>query len=159
MDETMSPADTPVTPRSVADLRELVGRELGPSAWYEVTQERIDEFATLTEDRQWIHVDVERATRELGAPIAHGLFTASLGPKFMEEMFSFDGFAKSLNYGYDRVRFPAPLPSGSRVRMRGTITDVADVPGGAQISMDQIFELEEGGKPVCVAAFLARFYE
>jgi acyl dehydratase len=121
----------PVRPTTVAELRALEGTELGPTAWHEITQERVDAFAKATEDFQWIHVDpVRAADSPLGGTIAHGLFTLSLGPKFMEELLAFDGFAHSLNYGYDKVRFPAPVPVGSRVRMRATITAVADVPGG-----------------------------
>ncbi|HEV7752134.1 MAG TPA: MaoC family dehydratase [Baekduia sp.] len=150
----------PVRPTTVADLRALQGTELGPTEWYDITQERIDAFAAATGDFQWIHVDPARAAGSpLGSTIAHGLFTLSLGAKFMEELMAFDGFAHSLNYGYEKVRFPAPVPVGSRLRMRATITDVADVPGGAQITTTQTMEVEGGGKPVCVAASVGRFVE
>jgi acyl dehydratase len=95
----------------------------------------------------------------LGSTIAHGLLTLSLAPAFMEELMAFDGFAHALNYGYEKVRFPAPVPVGSRVRMRAAITDVAEVPGGAQVTTTQTIEREGGDKPVLVAQSVARFYE
>jgi acyl dehydratase len=149
-----------VRPSSVADLRSLEGTELGPTDWVEVTQEKIDAFAQVTGDHQWIHVDPERAADSpLSSTIAHGLLTLSLGPAFMDSLMAFDGFAHSLNYGYDKVRFPAPVPVGSRVRMRARITAVAEVPGGAQVTTTQTLEIEGGDKPVCVAQSIGRFYE
>ena len=149
-----------VRPSSVADLRALEGTELGPTDWLEVTQEQIDAFAAVTGDHQWIHVDPERAAASpMGSTIAHGLLTLSLAPAFMEALMAFDGFAHALNYGYDKVRFPAPVPVGSRLRMRATITEVAEIPGGAQVTTTQTIEREGGDKPVCVAQSVARFYE
>jgi acyl dehydratase len=147
-------------PASVADLKELVGRELGPTDWVEVPQEKIDAFAEVTGDHQWIHVDPERAAQSpMGSTIAHGLLTLSLGPAFMEALMSFDGFAHALNYGYEKVRFPAPVPVGSRLRMRAVVADVSEVTGGAQVTMTQTIEREGGDKPVLVAQAVARFYE
>jgi acyl dehydratase len=147
-------------PVSVADLRALAGTELGPTGWLEITQERIDAFAEVTGDHQWIHVDPERAAASpMGSTIAHGLLTLSLAPAFMEELMAYDGFAHALNYGYEKVRFPAPVPVGSRLRMRATITDVSEVPGGAQVTTTQTVEREGGDKPVLVAQSVARFYE
>jgi acyl dehydratase len=149
-----------VRPASVADLRALEGTELGPTGWVEVTQETIDAFAAVTGDHQWIHVDPERAASSpLGTTIAHGLLTLSLAPAFMEELMSFEGFAHALNYGYEKVRFPAPVPVGSKVRMRALIAAVADVPGGAQVTTTQTLEVEGGDKPVCVAQSVGRFFE
>jgi acyl dehydratase len=149
-----------VRPESAADLRALVGSVLGPTRWYAVDQPRVDEFAETTEDRQWIHVDPQRAAASpLGGTIVHGLFTLSLGPRLLEELISFDGFAHSLNYGYGRVRFPAPFPVGARVRMRLSIDAVDEVPGGIQLTTTQAFELEGAPKPVCIAESLARFVE
>src|SRR5690606_5223134 len=112
-------------PTTVDELVALVGRELGPTQWHTLVQEDIDTFATVTGDHQWIHVDPERAAAgPFGTTIGHGLFTLSLGPTFMEELMAFDGFAHSLNYGYNKVRFPHPRPVGSKVRMRATISDV-----------------------------------
>ena len=143
----------------IDDLNAHVGHELGVSDWYEVTQETIDRFAQVTEDFQWIHVDVERAAQTpFGGTIAHGLFTLSLGPKFSYEIVDVQGFAFGVNYGYGRVRFPAPLPVGSRVRMRATLTSVEEVPGGVQFTVTQTFEREGGEKPVCVAEALARAF-
>jgi acyl dehydratase len=147
-------------PTTIADLRALEGTELGPTAWLEVGQDRIDAFADVTGDHQWIHVDPERAAASpMGSTIAHGLLTLSLAPAFMEELMAFDGFAHALNYGYEKVRFPAPVPVGSRLRMRATITDVSEVPGGAQVTTTQTVEREGGDKPVLVAQSVARFYE
>ena len=147
-------------PTSVGELRELMGVPLGPTDWFEVTQQRVDAFAEITEDRQWIHVDPQRAAvSDLGTTIAHGLLTLSLGPKFLEDLIAFDGFAHSLNYGYEKVRFPAPLPVGSRLRMHATVTAVDDVLGGANMTAALRFEREGSEKPVCVAAAVARFVE
>src|SRR3954449_13596206 len=141
------------------ELKSRIGEELGVSDWHEVTQERIDAFAEATEDHQWIHVDAERAAdTPFGGTIAHGLYTLSLGPKFSYALFSLEGFTFGLNYGYDRVRFPAPVPVGSRVRMRATLSKVEDVAGGLQLTVTQTFEVEGSEKPACVAESLARVY-
>lgn len=151
---------TKVHPESAADLRALVGSVLGPTEWYTVDQSKVDAFAEATEDRQWIHVDPSRAAASpLGATIVHGLFTLGLGPHFVEELVSFDGFAHSLNYGYGRVRFPAPFPVGGRIRMHLAIDAVDEVRDGIQLTSTQTFELEGAEKPVCVAESLARFVE
>jgi acyl dehydratase len=143
----------------IDELNAHIGQELGVSSWYEVTQETIDRFAEVTEDFQWIHVDVERAKQTpFGGTIAHGLFTLSLGPKFSYEIVDVQGFAFGVNYGYGKVRFPAPLPVGSNVRMRATLTSVEEVPGGVQFTITQTFEREGHDKPVCVAESLARAF-
>ena len=143
----------------IDELNAHIGQELGVSSWYEVTQETIDRFAEVTEDFQWIHVDVEKAKQTpFGGTIAHGLFTLSLGPKFSYEIVDVQGFAFGVNYGYGKVRFPAPLPVGSKVRMRAALTNVDDVPGGIQITVTQTFEREGEEKPVCVAESLARLF-
>jgi acyl dehydratase len=148
-----------LTITGIDELRSRIGDELGVSDWHEVTQEAIDAFADVTGDHQWIHVEPERARETpFGGTIAHGLYTLSLGPRFTFELFSIDGFAFGLNYGYGRVRFPAPVPVGSRVRMRATLSNVEDVPGGVQITVTQTFEVDGGSKPVCVAESLARMY-
>jgi acyl dehydratase len=141
------------------ELKSKIGEELGVTDWYEVTQERINAFAEATEDFQWIHVEPERAKdTPFGGTIAHGLFTLSLGPKFSYSLFSVEGFAFGLNYGYDKVRFPAPVPVGSKLRMRATLSKVDDVAGGLQITITQTFEIEGGQKPVCVAESVSRVY-
>jgi acyl dehydratase len=140
-------------------LRAAMGTELGVTDWHEVTQAEVDAFADATGDHQWIHVDPERAAQSpLGGTIAHGLYTLSLAPAMTSTLLSFDGFAFALNYGYNRVRFPAPLPVGSRVRLRATLASVEDIPGGAQIMIVQTFERDGQDKPVCVAESLARVY-
>jgi len=140
-------------------LRAAQGTELGVTEWREITQAEVDAFADATGDHQWIHVDPERAARSpLGGTIAHGLFTLSLAPAMTSSLLSLEGFAFALNYGYNRVRFPAPLPVGARLRMRASLAAVDDIPGGAQITIVQTFEVEGSEKPVCVAESLARVY-
>ena len=143
----------------IDDLKAKVGEELGISDWYEVTQERVDAFADATGDHQWIHVDPERAKdTPFGGTIAHGLFTLSLGPQFGEGLFTISGLAFALNYGYGKVRFPAPVAVGSKLRMRAALTAVDDVAGGVQFTVTQTFEVQGGEKPVCVAESIARAY-
>ena len=150
----------PLCPSSLADLQALVGQDIGPTDWLEITQSSINAFADATGDHQWIHVDPERAAASpLGTTIAHGLFSLSLGPGFSSQLISFDNFAHSLNYGYNKVRFIAPVPAGSRVRMRATVTSAEEVPGGIQLQLVQTFEREGSEKPVAVAEALARLVE
>lgn len=141
------------------EVKSYVGKELGVSEWHTVTQELIDRFAEVTGDDQWIHIDVERAKQTpFGGTIAHGYYTLSLAPRFSYDMFSLQGFAFGVNYGLNRVRFPAALPVGDRVRMRAKLLAVDEIPGGAQIATELTFEREGGDKPVCVAESLARVY-
>lgn len=141
------------------EIKGYLGKELGVSDWHLVTQERIDRFAEVTGDDQWIHVDPERAKQSpFGGTIAHGYYTLSLAPRFSYDMFKFEGFAFGVNYGLNRVRFPAPLPVGDKVRMRAKLAAVEELPGGAQITSELTFEREGGEKPVCVAESLARVY-
>ena len=148
-----------ITITGLDELKAKAGEELGVSSWHEVTQDDIDTFAEVTGDDQWIHVDVERAKdTPFGGTIAHGYYTLSLIPRFSYELLSMEGFAFGLNYGTNKVRFPAPLPVGSKVRMRMVLTAVDDIPGGAQITMTMTFEREDGDKPVCVAEALSRVY-
>jgi acyl dehydratase len=143
----------------IDELKARVGEELGVSQWREVNQADIDAFADVTGDDQWIHVDPERAKdTPFGGTIAHGYFTLSLGPRFSYDLFKLEGVAMALNYGLGKVRFPAPLPVGSKVRMRMQVQDVQDIPGGAQLTMLHTFEMEGGDKPVCVAEALSRVY-
>jgi len=148
---------------TISDLDELrakVGEELGVSDWHDVTQEAVDAFAEVTGDDQWIHTDPQRATRTpFGGTIAHGYYTLSLHPALAKEVFAFEGFEFAVNYGLNRVRFPAPLPVGNRVRMRVALLAVEDVLGGVQITMKLTFEGEGALKPVCVAESLTRVYE
>ncbi|MBF6620551.1 MAG: MaoC family dehydratase [Patulibacter sp.] len=144
----------------VPALKQLVGEELGVSDWREITQPQVDAFAELTDDHQWIHVDPARAAgTAFGGTIVHGFLTLSLAPSFMAELFTVTHVSHGLNYGLDRVRFPAPLPVGSRLRMRATLTAADDLPdGGLQTTTTFTFEREGGDKPVCVAESLGRYY-
>ena len=141
------------------ELKQAAGEYLGTSDWHEVSQEAIDAFADVTGDHQWIHVDTERAKdTPFGGTIAHGYYTLSLAPMFMDRIFSLEGFAFAVNYGLNRVRFPAPLPVGRKVRMHATLSGLDDIPGGAQMTVTVTFEVEGGDKPVCVAETIARVY-
>jgi acyl dehydratase len=141
------------------ELKKAEGETLGTSDWHEVTQKDIDTFADVTGDHQFIHVDVERAKQTpFGGTIAHGYYTLSLAPKLNDQVVKFDGFAFGINYGLNRVRFPAPMPVGKRVRLTSKIASLEDVPGGAQITLELTFEAEGGDKPVCVAESLVRVY-
>jgi acyl dehydratase len=141
------------------ELKQAEGETLGTSEWHDVSQEDIDAFADVTGDHQWIHVDPERAKdTPVGGTIAHGYYTLSLAPMFTEQVLSLDGFAFAINYGLNKVRFPAPLPIGSRVRMTAKLANLEDVPGGAQMTLELTFERDGGEKPVCVAETLTRVY-
>ncbi|MCW2998210.1 MAG: Enoyl-CoA hydratase [Solirubrobacterales bacterium] len=148
-----------LTINGIDDLRTREGEELGVSAWRTIDQAAIDAFAQATGDHQFIHVDPERAkATPFGGTIAHGLFTLSLGPVFNEEIWTMENVAFALNYGYEKVRFPAPVPVGSNLRMRATLAQITDVAGGVQVRVTQTFEVEGGAKPVCVAEALVRVY-
>ena len=141
------------------ELRKAEGQVIGTSDWHQVTQDDVDTFADVTGDHQWIHVDVERARQTpFGGTIAHGYYTLSLAPRLSDQILRLDGFAFGLNYGLNRVRFPAPLPVGQRVRMTCKIAKLEDIPGGAQVTFENTFEVEGGEKPVCIAESLARVY-
>jgi acyl dehydratase len=143
----------------VAHLPSLKGRDLGSSRWVEVTQEQVSTFATLTGDEQWIHVDAGRAKDgPFGTTIAHGFFVLSCSTGLLYELLEVRGGTQILNYGLNRVRFTAPTPVGSRIRMGLKVTDVAEVPGGHQVTFGLTFEREGQDKPVCVAELLFRYY-
>jgi acyl dehydratase len=144
---------------SLDELRAAVGEELGTSDWLEVDQKRIDQFAEATGDHQWIHVDPERAaTGPFGTTIAHGYLTLSLIPQFTFALLKVEGVAMGINYGVNKVRFPSPVPVGSRLRASSRLAEVTEVPGGAQIVTVVTIEREGGDKPVCVAETVARYY-
>ena len=143
----------------IQELKALEGEELGSSEWHEVTQEIVNAFADATGDHQWIHVDPERAKdTPFGGTIAHGYYTLSLSPAMMDEIARFSGFQFGLNYGLGKVRFPAPLPVGSKVRATAKIAEIAEIAGGVQVTTLMTYETDGGEKPVCVAETLARFY-
>lgn len=140
------------------ELRGYVGQRLGASSWHEVTQEQVGLFADATGDHQWIHLDQERAAAgPFGGTIAHGFLTLSLAPMLVHEVFEVADAGVTINYGLNRVRFPAPLPVGSRVRADVVCSAVDEVPGGLQVTLAVTFEREGGGKPVCVADLLLRY--
>ena len=141
-----------------AALTGAVGRDLGSTEWLEVTQERIQQFADATNDRQWIHVDIERARQgPFGVPIAHGYLTLSLLSHFLPQLLSVPSAKMAINYGCNKVRFPAPVPVGSRIRGSGKIVEATEVPGGVQVVVRVAVEVEGGGKPACVADAVTRF--
>ncbi|UGY90556.1 MaoC family dehydratase [Streptomyces gobiensis] len=144
---------------SVDELRSAVGAELGPSDWLEIDQKRVDLFADATGDHQWIHVDAERAKDgPFGTTIAHGYLTLSLLPALVPQVLRVEGVRMGVNYGTNKVRFPAPVPVGSRVRARARISDLAEVTGGVQLTTQVTVEREGGDKPVCVAEIVSRYY-
>jgi acyl dehydratase len=141
------------------ELRQAQGTTLGTTEWHEVTQDAINAFADVTGDHQWIHVDPDRAKdTPFGGTIAHGYYTLSLASMFTEQVLALEGFAFVINYGLNKVRFPAPVPVGSRVRMSADLDGFDEVPGGAQITLKLTFERDGGEKPVCVAETVARVY-
>jgi len=153
-------ADEPARPgfTSADDLRGAVGRHLGHSNWVEITQERIDQFADATGDHQWIHVDPVRAKDgPFGTTIAHGYLTLSITNLFLPELLRVPGASMGVNYGANKLRFPAPVPVGSRIRMGCEIIDVTDVPGGVQVITRNTVEVEGGDKPACVVEAISRF--
>lgn len=142
----------------LAELQPLVGQEIGVSDWIGIDQARIDRFADATGDHQWIHVDVDRARKEspYRAPIAHGFLTLSLLPAMGMAAFAIDGLRMSVNYGLDRVRFPAPVRAGSRLRGRFVLREYQPIEGGAQLVVECTMEIEGGAKPACVALAVSR---
>ena len=144
--------------RDIDDLRAAVGEDLGTSSWFTVDQKRIDLFADATDDHQWIHVDpTAAADGPFGGTVAHGFLTVALIPAFGWDTFSVSGVAMTVNYGLNKVRFPAPVPVGSRVRGHSKLLDVADVTGGVQATIGGTVEIEDMAKPACVAEVLLRY--
>jgi acyl dehydratase len=148
-----------ITVNGLAELKRLAGSDLGTSDWIDVTQERVNKFADATGDHQWIHVDVERAAQgPFGGPIAHGYLTLSLFVPLFTELLTVEGVTTKVNYGLNRVRFPAPVPVGSRLRLAARLASVDDVEGGVQITVDGTVEIEGKAKPACVLQSISRFY-
>jgi acyl dehydratase len=141
------------------DLRALVGEALATSDWIEVSQARIQQFADATDDHQWIHLDVERAkTGPFKTTIAHGFLTLSLVPLLVSSAYRIDDVVMGVNYGLNRVRFPTPVPAGSRIRAHVKLVKLEPLDGGAQLTTEITVELEGAAKPACVAEFVARSY-
>ena len=153
------PPVTVVEARGIEGLKSLLGRQVGPSEWREVTQETIDGFAELSGDDQWIHVDIERAKREspFGTTIAHGNLTLAMIDGFRRALIESTGFKLGVNYGWNRVRFPAPVSVGSRIRAKAEVTEIEEVGGGWwQIVTRFTVEVEGSEKPACVADSVGR---
>lgn len=145
---------------SLDELRGAAGTDLGRSRWFELTQERIDAFAETTEDRQWIHIDPERAASgPFGSTVAHGFLTLSLVASIFEDLVHVEGISAGINYGLNKVRFPAPAPVGSKVRGHATIVSVDDVAGGVQMVTQVTIELDGSDRPVCVAESVNRLWQ
>jgi acyl dehydratase len=140
------------------ELKALVGETLGTSDWLEITQERINLFADATGDHQWIHVDPERAKDgPFGTTIAHGYLTISLAPVLLPQIVHVTGFTMALNYGLNKLRFPSPVPVGSKLRVTAVLQEVEDVSGGVQLTYLLTFEVDGAPKPACVAEVVFRY--
>ncbi|MGZ4506731.1 MAG: MaoC family dehydratase [Blastococcus sp.] len=148
------------TTTTMAELPGLKGTELGSSDWFEITQDAVNLFAEATGDHQWIHVDVERAKKEspFGGPIAHGYLTLSLLAPMSSQVLAVSDTVMGVNYGLNKVRFPSPVPVGSKVRLTATLKEVEEVAGGLQVTMSAVIEREGGDKPVCIAEPVFRYY-
>jgi acyl dehydratase len=143
----------------IADLPSKVGQHLGYSGWQTITQEQVNQFAEATGDRQWIHVDPERAKAgPFGGPIAHGYLTLSLIPALLAQVLVVQGITMGVNYGANKVRFPAPVPVGSELRLGATLASVEDVGDGVQATLDAVLEVKDASKPSCAAQVVFRFY-
>jgi acyl dehydratase len=144
---------------SAEELRAAPGREAGPTDWITVEQSRIDAFADATDDHQWIHVDPARAAAgPFGSTIAHGYLTLSLVNFFLPDLVRVEGAKMGVNYGTEKVRFPAAVKVGARIRGRAQVLGASDVPGGVQIVVRVTIEIEGGDRPACVADTISRFY-
>jgi acyl dehydratase len=160
-DSTLAPPMALRVIDGIEELRSLVGQEVGQSDWLEVTQPLIDDFAAASGDRQWIHVDPERAKREspFGCTIAHGFLTLSLLSRLASQAVQVQGnFKMGINYGLNRVRFPAPVPVGSRIRARFTLQSIEALPDCAQVIWNAMVEVEGSPKPSLAAEWLVRYY-
>ncbi len=148
-----------LTVANPADLLDHRGADLGITGWQGISQAQVNQFADATGDHQWIHVDPARALASpLGTTIAHGYLTLSLIPSMMKELIEVRGAAMKVNYGLNRVRFPTPVPVGSRIRASARIQEVQEVPGGVAAVLEVTIELEGVSKPACVAELISRFY-
>jgi acyl dehydratase len=150
----------PLALDSVHTLKDLIGCDIPPTDWLELTQERIRDFAEATGDLQWIHLDRERAEREspFGATIAHGFLTLSLLSQFMRQAIEIrERLGMAVNYGLNRVRFPSPVPAGSKIRARFTLLSVKDLSDGVEATFSAMIEREDSAKPCCVAEWIVRY--
>ena len=148
----------PRTFTSTDDLAASIGSDLGTTDWITVSQDQVDKFADATLDHQWIHTDTDRArTGPFGGPIAHGYLTMSLASHFLSDLARVEGISMGINYGVDKVRFPAPVPVNSQVRARGELLDAKAVPGGVQATTRVTIEREGGDKPVAIVDTISRY--
>jgi acyl dehydratase len=143
---------------AVADVPTLVGQELGVSDWLEITQDRVNRFADATGDHQWIHVDIERATKELGGPIAHGYLVLSLIPFLARNIIRYEGVSRGINYGSNKVRFTNTVPVGARIRMKLKMLSCEARGGGFQVTNQCTIEVEGEERPACVAEIVSLVY-
>lgn len=141
-----------------ADLESIVGQEVGVSPWHQITQSQVNKFAEATGDHQWIHVDVERATKELGAPIAHGYLTLSLLPMLSAQVMRVEGVTRGINFGCNKVRFTNMVPVGSRVRLKQKCLKVEERAGGKQMTMESTIEIEGKDRPAAVVEAISIVY-
>jgi len=148
-----------LTLNGIDELVARVGSELGTSEWHEITQERITAFAHVTDDFEDIHLDPERGRQAgLGGTIAHGLYTLSLGPKFLYELYELTGHSLGLNYGFEKVRFLGPVKTGARVRMIATLVEARPIEGGMRCTIRETFEIEGESTPACVADSIVAYF-
>ena len=147
--------------RTPAEMLTCIGEELGPTEWLSVEQERVDLFADATGDHQWIHLDVERAKKEspYGCTIAHGYYTLSLMPMLMTQIWKLTGAKMGVNYGLNKLRFPAPVPVGKKVRAHATLQDCAEIKGGYQYIVAATIEVEDSEKPAAAIEAIFRTYQ
>ena len=151
----------PLVVETPESLKDLVGREIAMTEWFAVTQDHIRRFAEVSEDRQWIHVDPERAQREspYRSTIAHGFLTLSLLSRFMKEAIEIrSGLRMGVNYGFNRVRFPSPVRAGSKIRAQFTLRSLKELPDAIEAIFDATVEAQDNDKPCCVAEWLVRYY-
>ncbi len=146
--------------RSIADAERLIGQEVGVSDWVRLDQARINMFAEATDDYQWIHVDTERAAKEmpLGSTIAHGYLLISLLPGLIDHFVKFEGLERAINYGLNKVRFKTMVPAGSRVRLRSKLKSARKRAGALQVILENTLEIEDHAKPACVAETIAMYF-
>src|SRR3954452_4316619 len=147
------------TVNGIDELKAMQGKHLGWSDFVEITQEQVNTFADATGDHQWIHVDPERAKAgPFGGPIAHGYLTLALAPALLPQIIQVGGIQMAVNYGLNKLRFPSPVPVGSKLRLGATLANVEDIAGGVQVTMELTFEVEGKDKPSCVAECIYRYY-
>ncbi|MGH3629430.1 MAG: MaoC family dehydratase [Sciscionella sp.] len=159
---TISTAGNTITVDTLAELEAYEGKPLGTSSWFHIGQDRINTFANATDDHQWIHVDPVRAEAEspFGGPIAHGYLTLSLIIPMWEEVLTVRSVTTAVNYGLNKVRFPAPVPAGGRLRLNATLAEYTQLPGnGVQVTVDATIELAGSDRPACVAQTVYRMFE